>query len=269
MPRVPVNLSSSIAANTSHAGLLLGTPVTSARAANSLFISNTVDGGDVAIVANRSGNSEDYLWADASAGKLTLTSPADHMDIKTVADGKVIKLNSRNYVATTGDYIGVQIKPAATVTKTADGLKGLEVSPRVNSGVALAGASGTVIGIHSDVYLKGTAAGTIAGDVRALNLELVTDDAGTRTVSGEVNAIRIRAAFSATITGAFCPIRIEKAETQTGSAQWEYVLDLTGNNDLIWDSDYSTEPADENGGFKVRINGADRWVKTYSTAPIE
>src|SRR3990167_4415882 len=194
---------------------------------------------------------------------------SQHLALDTTSDDKNVRINSRNFPATTGDAIACQIKPACSVTKTADGLKGLEVSPRVNSGIAMAGASGTVIGIHSDVYLKGTAAGTIAGDVRALNLELVTDDAGTRTVSGEVNAIRIRAAFSATITGAFCPIRIEKAETQTGSAQWEYVLDLTGNNDLIWDSDYSTEPADENGGFKVRINGADRWVKTYSTASIE
>jgi len=189
-----------------------------------------------------------------------------HSSFNSAADDKVIKLNSRNYIATTGDYIGVQVKPAATVTKTADGLKGLEVSPRVNDAVAMAGASGTVIGIHSDVYLKGTSAGTIAGDIRALNLEVVTDDAGTRTISGNVNAIRIRAAFSATtISGAMIPIRIEKAEAQTNSKQWSAVLDLPSQLAGVWDDTITTNTDTTAAGFiAVRINGNVRYIPTYS-----
>ena len=161
--------------------------------------------------------------------------------------------------------IGIQVRAAQTATNTSDIIGG-EISARVNDDIDVANTTG----LHVDTYLRGTTAKTISGDVRALEVELVTDDAGTNTISGSVYGIRMRAAFSATtLTGVMAAIRIEKAEAQTGSQQWDYVLDLPSNNDLIWDSDYSTEPADENGGFKVRINGADRWVKTYSTAPIE
>src|SRR3990167_7326366 len=150
-------------------------------------------------------------YGEALVGRLggldKITARTDqHLTIDTATDSKNVRINSRNFPATTGDAIAVKIKPAVSVTKTADGLKGLEVSPRVNSGIAMAGASGTVIGIHADVYLKGTAAG----------------------------AIGVRAAFSASITGKMIPIRIEKAETQTGSLQWDAVLDLPSTNGNIW-----------------------------------
>lgn len=189
--------------------------------------------------------------------------------LRSIPDNKVITLNSRNYVGTTGSNIGVQIKPAVTVTKTSDGLTGLEVSPRVNSGVAMAGASGTVIAIHADVYLKGTATGTVAGDVRALNLEQVTDDAATRTVSGNVNHIRIRSAWSGTISGKFVPIRIEKAEAQTGSKQYDAVLDLPSTNAGVWHDDPNTEPSTAAGYIKVLVNGNARYIQLYSTAPTD
>ena len=202
----------------------------------------------------------------AFTGRGTSTEGSfDHFKINSPADNKVIQLNSRNYVGTTGDNIGVQIKPAVTVAKTADGLKGLEVSPRVNSGIAMAGASGTVIGIHADVYLKGTAAGTIAGDVRALNLELVTDDAGVRALTGNANAIRIRAAFSVSITGKMVPIRIEKAEAQTGSIQWDAVLELPSTVAGVWSD---TETSATGAGFiKVLVNGNARYITLTSGTP--
>lgn|SRR3990167_5712074 len=191
---------------------------------------------------------------------------SQHLALDTTSDDKNVRINSRNFPATTGDAIACQIKPACSVTKTADGLKGLEVSPRVNSGVAMAGASGTVIGIASDVYLKGTAAGTIAGDIRALNLELVTDDAGTRTISGNVNAIRVRAAFSATtISGKMSVMRIEKAEAQTNSKQWDAVLELPSTLAGVWSD---TETSATGAGFiKCLINGNARYITLTSGAP--
>ena len=193
-----------------------------------------------------------------------------NLDLETVSDGKPVRLNSRNYTATTGDIVGFQSKPAQTVSKTDNGVIGAEISPRLNSGVALAGASGFIIGLHVDVYLKGTAAGTVASDVRALNLELVTDDAGTRTISGNVNAIRIRSAFSATtITGTFVPIRIEKAEAQTGSQQYDAVLDLPSTVAGVWNSAPGTEPSTADGYIKVLVNGAARYIQLYSVAPTD
>ena len=126
----------------------------------------------------------------------------------------------------------------------------------------------SIIGLFVDAELKGTAAGTIGGDVRSLNLELVTDDAGTRTISGNVDFIRLRSAFSATtITGKFVAMRIEKPETQTNSKNFDAVFELTGDNSAgkIWAA--TGTPANAAGYFKMRINGTDVWVQTYTTSP--
>ena len=178
--------------------------------------------------------------------------------------GKTIRLNSITNTGTGNDFIGFQSKPAQGAA-TAKNVIGAEVSARVNSTFALT-SSGTLIGMHVDAYLRGTA-GDIGGDVRGMQVELVTDDAGTRTITGDVVGLRMRAAFSGTISGDMVAIKIEKAEAQTNSNQWEYVLELTDVNGLIWDDDWGTEPSTAAGGFKVRINGQDRWVQTYSSAP--
>jgi len=59
--------SAGIAANTALTGVLIGTPVSSAVAANSLMISNTTASGDIALYYNLAGNSQMALWVDASA----------------------------------------------------------------------------------------------------------------------------------------------------------------------------------------------------------
>jgi len=179
--------------------------------------------------------------------------------------GKTIRLNSITNTGTANSFIGFQSKPRQGAS-TAQNTIGCEISAQISDTFATTG-SGSLIGAHVDVYLRGTT-GAIAGDVRGLQIELVTDDAGARDITGEVNGIRMRAAFSAgTVTGAISAIRIEKMETQTGSEQWGYVLDLTSVNGLIWDDDFGTEPSTAAGGFKVRINGQDRWVQIYSSAP--
>lgn len=193
-----------------------------------------------------------------------LTEATDHLDLTSTATGKSVRINSTNYTGTSGDQIGLQCKPGASASSSGS-YYGIQVSPRVNDTFALTG-SGSLIGGHIDAYLKGTT-GNIAGDVRGLQLELVTDDAGTRTISGDVVGLRMRMAFSGTVSGAISAIKIEKAEAQTNSVQWGYVMDLTGVNGLIWDDDFGTEPSTAAGGFKVRINGQDRWVQTYSGAP--
>lgn len=191
-----------------------------------------------------------------------------HLLIETDGDSKTIRLNSRDYAQATGSSIGFQAKPAQNVASTGSVIGG-EVSPRANSGIAVA----NVIGLHVNAYLKGTAAGTISGDVRGLNVELVTDDAGTRTISGNVSAIRVRAAFSAgTLNGTMAPIRIEKAEAQTGSQQWDAVLDLPSTNPGIWNDDPGTELNNPGGtvkGYiKVLVNGNARYIALYEAGNL-
>jgi len=196
--------------------------------------------------------------------KITATT-TQNLDLNTATDSKPVRINSRNYTQATGSSIGFQSKPAQTVTSTGT-VTGGEISPRVNDDIDVA----NIIGLHVDAFLKGTAAKTVSGDVRALNLELVTDDAGTNTISGNASAIRIRAAFSATtLTGVMAPIRIEKAEAQTNSQQWDCVLELPSTNAGIWNSAPGTEPTTADGYIKVLVNGVARYIQLYSGAPVD
>lgn len=220
-----------------------------ASVATGLSITGAAAGSGVALASISSGTDE----------KLTISSKGR----------SVITLNSRTDNTATGDFIGVQIKPGQGTSKTSGNVIGAEISPRLNSGVALA-ASGSIIGAHIDTYLKGTAVGTVNGDVRGLQIELVTDDAGTRTIDGDVTGLRFRSAFSATgITGNFQAIKIEKPETQTGSQTYDSVLTLTSTIPLVWNSAPATEPSTADGYIKVIVNGAVRYIQLYSGAPVD
>lgn len=221
----------------------------------SLLVIENSAGTDVFTVSN--------AGAIASALSLTAVS-AQHLSLNTVSDDKQVRINSRNFT-TSGDFMAFQAKPSQTVAGNT--LTGGQISPRVQDGITM---SGSLIGLHVDTDLKGTSAGTITGDVRGLNIELVTTDAGTRTISGNVSGIRIRSVFSATtITGKFCPIRIEKAEAQTNSKQYDAVLELPSTVAGVWNSAPGTEPTTADGYIKVLVNGVARYIQLYSGAPVD
>jgi len=190
-----------------------------------------------------------------------------NMDLQTSRGDRPIRLNSRTWLGTSGSNIGFQCKPAQGVSAATKNVIGCEISPRVNSGVAVS----SVIGAHIDAFLRGTAAGAIGGDVRGLELEMVTDDGGIRAITGNVSAIRIRSAFSAnSIGGKFVPLRIEKPEAQTNSKTYDAVLELTSTVPGVWNDDPATElPGAIKGYFKVLVNGAARYVALYDTAPTD
>ena len=64
--------SSILNANTALTGVMIGTPVTPAVAANSLILSNVTASGDILVATNLSGNSQAWLWVDTSASLMTL-----------------------------------------------------------------------------------------------------------------------------------------------------------------------------------------------------
>lgn len=67
-----VNSAAGLAANTTLANVIVGTPVTPAVAANSLIISNITADGDIMMANQTGGNSHTFLWADASANTVSL-----------------------------------------------------------------------------------------------------------------------------------------------------------------------------------------------------
>lgn len=73
-------------ANTALDGILVGTPVTPALAVDSMVISDTVASGDFLLALNRGGNSENYIFGDASAGTLTLYAPNGALTLSPTSD---------------------------------------------------------------------------------------------------------------------------------------------------------------------------------------
>jgi hypothetical protein len=61
-----------LGANTALTGVLIGTPVSQALAANSTLISNVTASGDIAMYGNLAGNSQQFLFYDTSASALWL-----------------------------------------------------------------------------------------------------------------------------------------------------------------------------------------------------
>lgn len=59
--------SAGLNANTTLTGVIVGTPVTPAVAANSLIVSNVTADGDMLFVTQTGGNSHAFLWNDSSA----------------------------------------------------------------------------------------------------------------------------------------------------------------------------------------------------------
>jgi len=68
---VILNRSATLTANTALTGVLEGTPVTPALAANSLIISNQTNDGDILIAVSDGGNSQGLIHLDGDTGKLS------------------------------------------------------------------------------------------------------------------------------------------------------------------------------------------------------
>jgi hypothetical protein len=180
--------------------------------------------------------------------------------------GETVRINSITNTGTANSWIGFQSKPAQGAS-TAQNVIGGEISPRVNDTFALTG-TGSIIGLHTDAFLRGTT-GNIAGDVRGTQVELVTDDAATRTISGNVMGTRYRMAFSGTVTGSIVPLRVEFAEVQTNSKAWTAVMEFTGDQAGVWNDNPGTEPTTADGYLKIIVNGNARYLQLYSGAPVD
>jgi hypothetical protein len=179
-------------------------------------------------------------------------------DLQTDNPNEPILINSRPYMRATGNAIGFQSRPQQVVPTTGYVIGG-EVIPRVASGIA----AGGVIGFHASAYLQGDT-GNIAGDMRALQAELITDITGNRTIAGHMTCLRCRSNITAAaVTGMISAIRVEIAE----SLAWDCVLELTGDYGAngIWDCTDVNVAGTKRGAFKVVVGGQDRWVRLYDS----
>ena len=184
-------------ANTALTGVLIGTPVTQATAANSTIISNVTASGDILVAANRGGASEEYLFADSSAGTLTLTGPGGIINFES-GTTQVLGINSATVI---------EIPDSVQLTLGTDNdsvLMHKETSTTANTAVG-----GALIG--TPVVQALAANSTIVSNVTASGDVLI---AANRAGASEEYLMADSSAGTLTLTGPGGVINFESGTTQ-------------------------------------------------------
>ena len=187
----------------------------------------------------------------------------EHIAWNTEDDDKNIRLNSRNYTATSGESTAVQSKPRASVGGTI-GITAFEAGPGFNDGIS----GSHLVGFKSDCYLKGSS-GTLSSEVRAFQGQVTDQNVGGRTLSDDVvvglwmwHQLHSGHTFSKHVVALKC-------QNATGGKGWDAFLKFEGNQGGIWHSDPTTEPSNAAGYIKVLFGTTARYVQLYSTAPTD
>lgn len=96
---VLLNRSSTLAADTALASVLIGTPESQAIAADSLMISNVVASGDIALYVNKGGASQMVLWADGDTGDTAIMAASGQSVDIYIAGSKIIDISATGGIA--------------------------------------------------------------------------------------------------------------------------------------------------------------------------
>lgn len=207
---------------------------------------------DVRIYGN-SASGASYLEWDASAD--TLQVKGAHMKLNTADDTNTVRLNSRNYAATSGDIIGFQSKPAANADGT-ETVYGAQISPRFND--AVGGAS--LVGAQFDPILKGTS-GNLSGDVRSVQAQITDENAAGRTVSGTTCALYMWQQLAAhTFTGGVWPLYVV---TGGGATPWSGFAKMPADGAVASYSAGHYTPGNCDAKIVVEVGGHTLYVPAY------
>lgn len=170
----------------------------------------------------------------------------DNLNIDTDLDNRTIRLNSRDYVQTTGSSVGMQSKPNQTVTTTGDVI-GAEISPRVAGDIG----AGALIALRADPVLKAGSSGTVS-NVRAIECNIDFSDSDTRTISADVCAMRIFPDFGTlTISGDKAVFILATPNAGT----WDYLFDFESTQGLLDETNGTYSTAD--GFIKIKTPEGD------------
>jgi hypothetical protein len=190
-------------------------------------------------------------------GTLSPVANDRQQPINTEKDNNPVRINSRTYQQASGSSIAFQAKPSQAQTTTGS-VSGGEISPRVQSGVAAA----QIIGLHVDTDMKGTAGGNVSGDVKGMEIEMVSDAGSGRTIAGRVNGIRFRTNLDAVVTGNVAPLRVPTGEAAGG--QWDALADIDNVAAVFDDTDTNTAGT-KRGYLRVIVNGSSRFIRLYDS----
>lgn len=118
-----VSRSTVLNANTTLSSVIVGTPVTPAVAADTFIVSNITASGDFLLALNRGGNSEAYIWADSSAGDITLYAPLGEILLNPTTDVQILN-GTGLIVGHTAQLTVAGVLPELQVLGTTTGVDG-------------------------------------------------------------------------------------------------------------------------------------------------
>ena len=173
------------------------------------------------------------------------------MDLRTRDDNKQVKLNSRDFVQTSGDTIGFSATPNQAATTTGEVFGG-QIKPRVAAGFDAATVNG--LGIDSEVK---SGAGALSSDLRGFNMYLGATGSGT--IGGNVVCFRARAEVNINPTGHIVflvPVQHEGSQGWDGLVKFDAALgthSMTTNADKTGNSKVGTIKCVTSAGDTVHI----------------
>ena len=212
---VVINRSTVLNAATVLTGVVVGTPVTVATPANSLLVSNVTADGDIVLLANLGGNSQEYLRVDASAGLIVFNEASGDIDFRVESNAQVnaIALDAGTGVLTLN----------ATVRSGAVGTLGF------GTGATATIATGVLTATKSYMIMDAEGAGTtdqldsISGPGTPADGDLLLlVSSATDTITVDDANINLGGATRAVAPGGSLLLRYDGGETQ-----WTEVAFLT------------------------------------------
>lgn len=186
-----------------------------------------------------------------------IDAAAGHLLLYTKTNGKQVRINNRDFDATSGSIIGFQSKPGSSADGTQT-VTGGEISPRVNSGVD----AGNVKGLHVDFFLKGTAAAAISGMARVLELEAVADYGSITSIGGDVQFIRGRLCLGGTCAGDVSFLRVEAAEE---SLKWDCFAKFDEESNLAAKTGSPASLPADTGYIRVKVGDTFYKIPLYAS----
>lgn len=176
----------------------------------------------------------------------------EHINWDTEDDDKTIRLNSRDYVATSGNFIGFQAKPAIAADGTAE-IKGCEISPRVKDTFGC----DTMIGVLSDCILKGTS-GNLTGRLCSFQGQLTDENSAGRTITGVASILDAWHQLAGhTFTGGVYVINVRAAG---GATPWSGFAVLPDDGQIATDTGTPGVVTGATGWIKVMVGSATRYI---------
>jgi len=258
-----LNRSTILGANTVLAGVLVGTPVTQAIAADSLMIANVTASGDIAMYVNKGGHSQMVLWADGSTGDTAIMAASGRSVDIYIAGVKVLDISNdatkTTLLGVSGDYIRVgdaqttqhslnseddlMVTGDLEVTGTTflDGTLDMTPSAAANYHIRISGTD--ILNTNEQAIYINTPLETMATNSIWITL-------GSRVISGDLTGIRSRVTGNATSAGA----NVRGAYLEAKSGAGKYAAQLEG---ALIHADYSAGGATVSGdvrGLTVQIS---------------